>query len=61
LIAELRELSDAEAIDVLAQLGKILPREVLAEFDPGDADTVRALISDVERSLPVALLAAGGE
>jgi exonuclease SbcD len=61
LIAELHEFPDAEAIDVLASLAKILPREVLAEFDPGDLDTVRALVGDVGRSLPVALLAAGGE
>jgi DNA repair protein SbcD/Mre11 len=61
LIAELHELSDTEAIDVLAPLAKILPREVLAEFDPGNPGTVRALIGDVGRSLPVSLLAAGGD
>lgn len=61
LIQELEELtgsgsSMAELVEALAPLAKVLPPAVLAEFDPADAETVRALMADVSRSLPVALL-----
>ncbi|MGI8557759.1 MAG: metallophosphoesterase family protein [Solirubrobacteraceae bacterium] len=62
LIQELEELAGSEGsmtelVDALAPLAKVLPAAVLAEFDPTDPETVRALMADVSRSLPVALLA----
>jgi exonuclease SbcD len=61
LIQELAELSahdcaPAELSAALASLAKLLPAAVLAEFDPLDAETIRALMADVGQSLPVALL-----
>jgi DNA repair protein SbcD/Mre11 len=61
LVQELAELSaqggaPAELSAALAPLAKILPPSVLAEFDPLDAETIRALMADVSQSLPVALL-----
>jgi DNA repair exonuclease SbcCD nuclease subunit len=56
LISELHELSDADALEALVPLAKILPAGVLEEFDPGNAETVRALLGEVAASLPVALL-----
>jgi hypothetical protein len=56
LIAELAEFSDADAIDALASLANVLPAAVRAEFDPADAQTVRALIAEVAQSLPATLL-----
>jgi predicted phosphodiesterase len=56
LIAELGEFSDADAIETLAPLANVLPAAVLAEFDPTDAQTVRALITEVAQSLPATLL-----
>lgn len=61
LIQELEELSSADGSTddltaALAPLGKVLPAAVLAEFDPTDSETVRALMADVGQSLPIALL-----
>ncbi len=61
LIQELEELSRGdrsigELLAPLAPLADALPAGVLAEFDPGDADTVLELMAGVSRSLPVALL-----
>lgn len=61
LIRELDELTggDGAASDLteaLSPLAKVLPPAVLAEFDPTDPDTLRALMAEISRSLPVALL-----
>ncbi len=59
LVKELHELSAGSAqelAETLGSLAKILPPAVLAEFDPADPDTVRALMADVSQSLPAALL-----
>lgn len=61
LIQELEELSSedgsiGELLAPLAPLADALPASVLANFDPRDAETVRELMADVSRSLPVALL-----
>lgn len=61
LIQELEELSGedgsiGELLAPLAPLADALPASVLANFDPRDAETVRELMADVSRSLPVALL-----
>jgi DNA repair exonuclease SbcCD nuclease subunit len=40
----------------LQPLGAKLPGALLADFDPTDADTIRDLLSEVERSLPARLL-----
>jgi DNA repair exonuclease SbcCD nuclease subunit len=56
LMSELEEITDAEAIDAVASLAKILPAGVLEDFDPGEAETVRTLLGEVARTLPVALL-----
>jgi DNA repair exonuclease SbcCD nuclease subunit len=46
----------AEMSEALAPLAKVLPPAVLADFDPTDPETVKELMADVARSLPVALL-----
>jgi exonuclease SbcD len=59
LVKELQELSVGSAqelADTLGSLAKVLPPAVLAEFDPTDPETVRALMADVGQSLPAALL-----
>jgi exonuclease SbcD len=61
LMQELAELATstgatAELFGALAPLAKMLPSAVLSEFDPLDAETIRALMADVSQSLPVALL-----
>lgn len=61
LVQELEELSGAngstdELTVALAPLAKVLPAAVLAEFDPTDTETVRALMADVGQSLPITLL-----
>jgi exonuclease SbcD len=61
LIHELNELSVAdgstdEMAAALVPLANLLPAAVLAEFDPTDRETIRALMSDVSRSLPTTLL-----
>jgi DNA repair protein SbcD/Mre11 len=62
LVQELAELmvgdgSAAELAAPLEPLTRVLPPAVLAEFNPSNPDTVRELMVDVSRSLPVALLA----
>ena len=60
LVQELAELMNGEASAELAAtlepLTRVLPPAVLAEFNPSDPETVRELMADVSRSLPVALL-----
>lgn len=61
LIKELEELTRSEhamteLMESLAPLARVLPPAVLAEFDPANPDSVRELLADVSRSLPVALL-----
>jgi DNA repair exonuclease SbcCD nuclease subunit len=61
LVQELAELMDgdgsaAELAATLEPLTRVLPQAVLAEFNPSDPQTVRELMGDVSRSLPVALL-----
>lgn len=61
LIQELDELTAdvapvAELADVLGPLARALPPAVLEEFDPADEDTIRELMTEVRRSLPVLLL-----
>lgn len=64
LIQELVELTEEEAhVDALAPLleplARMLPAAVLAEFDPSWPETVRELMCEVSRTLPVALLERG--
>jgi DNA repair exonuclease SbcCD nuclease subunit len=61
LVQELEELTSDEASTgelaaVLGHLVGVLPPAVLEEFDPSDAETIRELMADVSRTLPVALL-----
>lgn len=60
LMREIEDLSAgvgaAEMQKILQPLADVLPEEVRAEFDPGDPDTVAALIDEVGESLPTALL-----
>lgn len=61
LVHELEELGGdehamAELAAVLRPLADVLPVGVLESFNPADSDTVRALMVEVERSLPVALM-----
>jgi len=61
LVQELADLmgeegSSAELAATLEPLKRVLPPAVLAEFDPSNRETIRELMADVSRSLPVALL-----
>jgi hypothetical protein len=61
LVCELTEVTAdeqalAEVSGALRPLADALPPAVLAQFNPLDLVTVRELMADVERSLPVALM-----
>ena len=61
LVRRIRAAAHSEALldelaDELRPLAAKLPGALLADFEPTDSDTIRDLLTEVERTLPTRLL-----